>query len=366
MVEMDTQKLLCSVLCCFCFLFSILSGRQQAVQGHHHVPSNIRPLKLFVFGDSYADTGNTNKSQSAWKYPYGITFPGKPAGRFSDGRVLTDYVAKFLGLKSPIPYEGWKSSSRGIPLLKYGMNFAYGGTGVFVTVFPSPKMTVQIDILEHLLKDNVFTAKDLESSVSLVSLAGKDYLAYISTNGSSEGLQSFITTVVNQLAINLKRIHGLGVKKIAVTGIVPFGCLPIFTGTSSFQQCNETYNSFLGFHNLLLNQTVEKLNKETKDSPFFIIDLYASFTSAIKNEGSIQFENPLKPCCLGTTVSGEYFTISGEYFTCGRVDENGAKRYTLCENPKSGFFWDLAHPSQEGWRAVYSALQATLEQYFLH
>ncbi|KAG6638044.1 hypothetical protein CIPAW_10G007700 [Carya illinoinensis] len=321
MVEMDTQKLLCSVLCCFCFLFSILSGRQQAVQGHHHVPSNIRPLKLFVFGDSYADTGNTNKSQSAWKYPYGITFPGKPAGRFSDGRVLTDYVAKFLGLKSPIPYEGWKSSSRGIPLLKYGMNFAYGGTGVFVTVFPSPKMTVQIDILEHLLKDNVFTAKDLESSVSLVSLAGKDYLAYIGTNGSSEGLQSFITTVVNQLAINLKRIHGLGVKKIAVTGIVPFGCLPIFTGTSSFQQ-----------------------------------NIYRS----------IKFENPLKPCCLGTTVSGEYFTISGEYFTCGRVDENGAKRYTLCENPKSGFFWDLAHPSQEGWRAVYSALQATLEQYFLH
>ncbi|KAG6690305.1 hypothetical protein I3842_10G007900 [Carya illinoinensis] len=351
---MDTQKLLCSVLCCF--LLSILSGRQQAVQGHY-VPSDIRPLKLFVFGDSYADTGNTNKSQAAWIFPYGITFPGKPAGRFSDGRVLTDYVAKFLGLESPIPYEGWKSSSCGIPLLKHGMNFAYGGTGVFDTIFPGPKMTVQIDFFEHLLKDNVFTAEDLESSVSFVSLAGNDYFTHISTNGSAEGLQSFITTVVNQLAINLKRIHGLGVKKIAVTGIVPFGCLPPFTGKSSFQQCNETYNSFVGFHNLLLNQTVEKLNRETKDSPFFIIDLYASFTSAIKNEGSIKFENPpLKPCCLG--VSSEYF--------CGRVDENGAKLYTLCENPKSAFFWDAAHPSQQGWRAVYSALQATLEQYFLH
>ncbi|KAG6638047.1 hypothetical protein I3843_10G008200 [Carya illinoinensis] len=325
---MDTQKLLSSVLCCF--LLSMLSGRQQAVQGNHHVPSNIRPLKLFVFGDSYVDTGNTNKTQFAWKYPYGITFPGKAVVRFSDGRVLPDYIAKFLGLESPIPYEGWKSSSCGIPLLKYGMNFAYGGTGVFDTAF-SPNMTVQIDFFEQLLKDNVFTAKDLESSVM---------------NASAE-------------SINLKRIHGLGVKKIAVTGIAPFGCLPVLTGpASSFRQCNEYYNSFLGFHNLLLNQTVEKLNVETEDCPFFIIDLYASFTSAIKNEGSIKFENPLKPCCLPN--------VSGDYFGCGKVDENGAKLYTLCENPKSGFFWDISHPSQEGWRAVYSALQATLEQYFLH
>ena len=63
---------------------------------HHHNKKQrygFRPTKLFVFGDSYADTGNVQKSVgSSWKEPYGITFPGKPAGRFSDGRVLTDYV----------------------------------------------------------------------------------------------------------------------------------------------------------------------------------------------------------------------------------------------------------------------------------
>nr|GMD46235.1 GDSL esterase/lipase At5g03610-like [Ipomoea batatas] len=58
--------------------------------------------KLFVFGDSYSDTGNYRKIESvSWKQPYGITFPGKPSGRFSDGRVLTDYIAEFLGVKSP-------------------------------------------------------------------------------------------------------------------------------------------------------------------------------------------------------------------------------------------------------------------------
>ena len=51
-------------------------------------------VKLFVFGDSYADTGNWEKFAASWKEPYGFTFPGKPAGRFSDDRVLTDYIGR--------------------------------------------------------------------------------------------------------------------------------------------------------------------------------------------------------------------------------------------------------------------------------
>jgi phospholipase/lecithinase/hemolysin len=53
--------------------------------------------------------------------------------------------------------------------------------------------------------------------------------------------------------------------------------------------------------------------------------------------------------------------VSSEYF-CGSEDEKGAKKYTICEDPESAFFWDTVHPTQEGWRAVYSALQPTLEQ----
>jgi hypothetical protein len=54
---------------------------------------NDYTTKLFVFGDSYADTGNIKKGfAKSWEEPYGVTFPGKPAGRFSDGRVITDYI----------------------------------------------------------------------------------------------------------------------------------------------------------------------------------------------------------------------------------------------------------------------------------
>ncbi|OAY42883.1 GDSL esterase/lipase At5g03610 [Manihot esculenta] len=336
------QKLLFSF-----FLHFLLSG----VHGSRGHLFNFRPSKLFVFGDSYADTGNNRKTiANSWKVPYGITFPGKPTGRFSDGRVLTDCFAESIGVKSPIPYR-WRKFA--VNRLKNGINFAYGGTGVFDTLCPAPNMTTQIDFFQQIITDKVYTTADLRSSVALVTLSGNDYSAYAARNGSAQGWQAFITQVVNQLTVNLKRIKGLGVKKIAVCGLQPLGCLPPSTFASSFQQCNATQNDLVGFHNLLLQQAVAKLNNETKDTSLLIFDLYSAFMTVLNNKGGdSKFENPLKPCCIG---------ISKEY-SCGSVDENGAKKYTVCENPVAAFFWDDVHPSQEGWRSVYLALQPTLQQ----
>ena len=70
-----------------------LIGLVQSRYKHKTVSSK----KLFVFGDSYADTGNWKQTvASSWKKPYGITYPGNPSGRFSDGRILTDYIGKLF------------------------------------------------------------------------------------------------------------------------------------------------------------------------------------------------------------------------------------------------------------------------------
>jgi hypothetical protein len=92
-------------------------------------------------------------------------------------------AAKSVGLKSPVPYK-WKQL--GGKYLKNGMNFAYGGTGVFDTLVPGPNMTTQIDFFQDLVKDNVFTATDLQSSVALLSLAGNDYSVYAGSSGSTQ------------------------------------------------------------------------------------------------------------------------------------------------------------------------------------
>lgn len=107
----------------------------------------------------------------------------------------------------------------------------------------------------------------------------------------NQGLQSFIPLVINQLGANLKRLQQLGATKVAVTSLEPLGCLPRMTQMSSFQQCNATQNLAVNYHNLLLQQTVSKLNNDTKTSTFFILDLYSSFTTVLQQKGDYQGNN---------------------------------------------------------------------------
>ncbi|KAK4783995.1 hypothetical protein SAY86_018363 [Trapa natans] len=339
------------------FLFSangvVEASSRRLLHRHHHGrglhAAGFRPAKLFVFGDSYADTGNNKMNEASWKVPYGVTFPGKPAGRFSSGRVLTDFLAKSVGLESPVPYQGRNMEDR---RFNSGMNFAYGGTGVFDTTVAYPNMTTQIGLFKQLIDDGTFSAADLASSLTLVTLSGNDYSAYTAKNGLiPSALQEFIVSVVSQLGTNLKQLYELGARKVAVAALQPLGCIPRFTAVNSFQKCNDTLNSLVGFHNQLLRKAVSDLNNQTASSTFVVVDLYTSFMSVLNSTDST-FVDPLKPCCVGVSSR----------FNCGTVDADGTKKYTVCEAPESAFFWDMAHPTQAGWRAVYTSLSAALEQ----
>ncbi|KAI6674127.1 hypothetical protein NL676_002033 [Syzygium grande] len=153
--------------------------------------------------------------------------------------------------------------------------------------------------------------------------------------------------VVAQLANEHEGVYSLGVRKIAVAALQPLGCLPQFTAPS-FKKCNDTVGLLVDYHNEQLKGAVEKLNNETRPSTFIIVDLDSAFKWVIQN--TTIFKNPMKPCCMG--VSSEY--------NCGNVDANGKKMYTLCKDPRAHFFWDMAHPTQAGWGAVYLTLLPNL------
>jgi hypothetical protein len=94
------------------------------------------------------------------------------------------HAAEFIGVKSPPPYRPYILRKEGVNDLKFGMNFAYGGTGVFDTFTTDPNMTVQINEFQKLIKKSVFTAKDLNSSAAFFFLSGNDYAFYLSNNKS--------------------------------------------------------------------------------------------------------------------------------------------------------------------------------------
>ncbi|CAN1780833.1 GDSL esterase/lipase At5g03610, partial [Linum perenne] len=277
--------------------------------------SDAAAVKLFVFGDSYADTGNWDKSAGSWNQPYGITFPGKPAGRFSDGRIFTDYIgvvgreyridlilftnkqdlnipcyyvftASFLGIESPVPYTMMKTTE-GSRRVQYGMNFAYGGTGVFDTLIQAPNMAAQINLFQNTIEQKTYRKQDLiNSSIALVSIAGNDYLTYIQKNGKIQELPNVTKRVIAQLSSNLILIHSLGVAKVAVTTLPPIGCLPAVAVKNSFRDCSETWNSAAKFHNQLLQESVKSLNDRTKSNAFEILDTFSAFMDELKKSNS--------------------------------------------------------------------------------
>eukprot|EP00268_Persea_americana_P062790 TRINITY_DN8081_c1_g1_i2.p1 TRINITY_DN8081_c1_g1~~TRINITY_DN8081_c1_g1_i2.p1 ORF type:complete len:277 (-),score=31.06 TRINITY_DN8081_c1_g1_i2:120-950(-) len=113
----------------FLLLFSILEA--QAQDPKKLKPSNSSVSAIFVFGDSTVDPGNNNYLPTVFRSdfpPYGRDFlQHRPTGRFSNGRLVTDFVASYLGLKEEIPpYLDIELSEED---LMTGVSFASAGTG---------------------------------------------------------------------------------------------------------------------------------------------------------------------------------------------------------------------------------------------
>lgn len=306
---------------------------------------SANPSKMFVFGDSYADTGNQNKSMPSWRAPYGTSFPGHPSGRYSDGRVLTDFVASYFNLTSPVSYELRNYYYR--ELMVYGINFAYGGTGVFDTSNGLPNMTAQINLLQQLVQEGSYSFEDLSSSLVLVSVAGNDY-----ANRSYKGIHLFVKILIKQLSVVLLRLYNMGIRKVAVSSLEPLGCLPFATVDYSYTRCNDTSNKVAVYHNLLLQKSVQRIRKKYAGLSLVVLDQYTSFMSILSHPQNYgNFDEPvLKPCCTGKT--------NRDY--CGSVDKEGNALYNLCSNPSSAFFWDILHPAQAAWHATMTSFEPSL------
>lgn len=95
------------------------------------VRTNAKVSSIIVFGDSTVDAGNNNNISTILKSnfePYGRDFEGKKAtGRFSNGRIATDFISQAFGLKPTIP--AYLDPLYSIADFASGVCFASAGTG---------------------------------------------------------------------------------------------------------------------------------------------------------------------------------------------------------------------------------------------
>eukprot|EP00253_Pinus_taeda_P015853 PITA_15853 len=266
---------------------------------------------------------------------------------------INNFAASYFNVSSPVPYKHWNDSNRNITA--DGINFAYGGKGVFNTSNGLPNLTAQINLLEQLFVGGVYFVQDLESSLVLVSVAGNDYSFYLQNHGY-------------EISTDLELLYKMGIRKVTVTALEPLGYLPYITIEYFYNYCNETENGVALLHNGLLQEVVDRINKNLAGVKMVVLDQYGAFMpilSDTEQHGHSLFlvfppfvlcDNLEKSLCLGKLLSAGGFTepilkpcctdyLSSDH--CGSVDNEGNALYNLCTDPTTAFFWDILHPTQE-------------------
>ncbi|KAI6705355.1 hypothetical protein NL676_008317 [Syzygium grande] len=200
--------------------------RRLASARHLVLPAPGCHDSIVSFGDSLADTGNLlHLSRSdghpteAGFPPYGETYFRRPTGRFSDGRLVIDFVAERLGLPYVAPFYG-DDGGRSVADFGKGVNFAVAGAtaldaGFFEgrgmgNSFPNESLGVQLGLFKGLLPSLCNTSSDCneflgKSLVLMGEIGGNDYNYPFFMGSDLEEIQELVPLVLEEivLAINV-------------------------------------------------------------------------------------------------------------------------------------------------------------------
>ncbi|XP_019168837.1 PREDICTED: acetylajmalan esterase-like [Ipomoea nil] len=323
---------------------------------------------IYQFGDSLSDTGNLIASGlgmqfDAGKLPYGETYFHEPTGRFSDGRLVIDYLATNYKLSFLEPYLNDGAD------FTQGVNFAVAGAtaldedfftakGITFKTFKQPISGQLKWFDEHLNSTCRQTAdgckKRIEESLFVFGeYGGNDYFTSIDNGKSLEEVKTYVPSVVGAITAGVREIIKVGAKQILVPGPYPFGCLPAQLTASAGsdpasyddQGCLIDYNNLANSHYDLLNGQTSTINSEFSSEGVKVVlgDQRAGFLRVLKNPENfgMDTENLLKACC-GT--GGDYNYDPNRL--CGSDGVNG------CPNPEKALQWDGVHLTDKTYGSV--------------
>ncbi|XP_051137566.1 GDSL esterase/lipase At5g41890 [Andrographis paniculata] len=336
---------------------------------YHLLNSQIVPslcFTSFLFGDSLVDTGNNNylfTLSKADSPPYGIDFApsgGHPTGRFTNGHTIGDLIGEALGAKSfPPPYLSPNAAAYAFDV---GVNYASGGSGIlngtgtlFIERLPLSEQISNFEMTRNYMVSSAGenrTKDVLKNTVFSITIGSNDVInyfqqpfAFLNGNVSMATFQDFM---VSNLTEQLKRLHGLGARKIVVVGIGPLGCIPFIRAISLVpsRECAATVNAFVSSYNQRLKVEINQLNVDAgADAIFVYVNSYDIFLEIIDNYGDYGFGNNDGPCCGGYVPP----------FFCYDGNGNNATA-AACPNRSAYVFWDAYHPTDAANRIVADRL----------
>ncbi|KAF2284855.1 hypothetical protein GH714_031301 [Hevea brasiliensis] len=258
---------------------------------------------LIVFGDSSVDSGNNDYIPTVARSnfePYGRDFQGgRPTGRFSNGRIATDFISEALGLKPTVP--AYLDPAYGISDFAVGVSFASAATGYdnatsdVLSVIPFWKQLEYYKDYQRRLKGYLGENKasqTISEALYLISIGTNDfvenYYAFPGGRSSEYSISQYQIFLAGIAESFVRKLYGLGARKISLGGLPPMGCMPLERTTNMMNgnECVESYNIVAMDFNGKLYNLVNKLNKELPGVQLIFSNPYYVFLHIIRNPAS--------------------------------------------------------------------------------
>ncbi|KAL3685974.1 hypothetical protein R1sor_003996 [Riccia sorocarpa] len=329
------------------------------------------PTAFWNFGDSLTDTGSVINTFPVCpqcdpeRSPYGDSFFGRPAKRFSNGRLVPDFFA--LAFQRPLlqPYLQPAAFD-----YRFGTNFASGGTTASndsstnpfflafqISQFARLKRTVDLEKSQVLMCAQVrhFLPSDDSFSKGLYTfeIGGNDIInaLLIRNLTAAQIITQVIPEAMTNIAKGIQTLYNNGARQFLFFNLPNAGCSTIlvtFLGSilpTDALGCVTAVNLLDQAYNAALNATIASARTQYPRAIFTIFNYYAANEEILLNPTKYGFNPTLtKTACCGAPGVG---TLNyNPLVTCGNP---GA---TKCSNPEEYVNWDGVHFTEAFYRVI--------------
>lgn len=319
---------------------------------------NSTPAALFIFGDSYFDAGNNNYINTttldqANFWPYGETYFKFPTGRFSNGRLISDFIAEYAKLPLIAPFL-----QPGNQEYRNGVNFASAGAGALDETFRGAVINLKKQLLYYTKVEarlrhelgNLESEMILSNAIYLFSIGTNDYISpFLVANStmlaSSRSRSQYVEMVIGNLTTVVKAIYERGGRKFGFLNLGDLGCLPGIRILQSQAKdgCLEEASMLAALHNRALQKLLTNLEAQLQDFKYSLCDFNGAMRQRMNHPSRFGFKEGRAACCGAGPFKGIY--------SCGGK-RPVAKDFELCENPNKYVFWDSYHLTEEVYRQM--------------
>ncbi|KAK1368749.1 putative SGNH hydrolase-type esterase superfamily protein [Heracleum sosnowskyi] len=347
------------------FFILFILGSSSETQTSNSTSNATNKLAIFVFGDSTVDPGNNNFIQTPFRSnfpPYGENFVNQiPTGRFSNGRLVTDFAASYAGVKENLP--PYLDPSLSMDELMTGVSFASAGSGFdpltarLDGVISIPEQMEHFREYKTKVETVIGTEKTealLKKAVYVISAGTNDFVVnYYGASGIrrySYSIPSYSEFLVQQMQLFIQELQDAGARKIVIVGVPPFGCLPIAITLYSNhildhnRECITTMSSVAQDFNQIVTQRVKEMQRI--DSKIYHVDIYKTLMDIIRDPKKSGFNKVDSGCC-GTGLMEVSCLCNAES--------------RLCSNVSEFVFFDSVHPTERTYFLLFKAIIPTID-----